>query len=185
MKLLKTFSHVLAATAAFGLLAAPIASADQGRRGGGHDRGHNSRGHYDNGHHGNRGDHHRNDYRRDKYRGDHHHRRGDYRRHAPRYARNYHHSRRHYAPPPRYSYTRYSRAYGPYYHHGYRPRHAIGGWYRPHPRTVYITDYYSYGLYPPPPGYYWVRDYDSGDAVLASVATGAIIGLVIGALAYN
>jgi ElaB/YqjD/DUF883 family membrane-anchored ribosome-binding protein len=28
-----------------------------------------------------------------------------------------------------------------------------------------------------------VHDYDSGDAILASIATGAIIGLVIGALA--
>ena len=34
-------------------------------------------------------------------------------------------------------------------------------------------------------GYYWVHDYDRGDAILASVATGAIIGLVVGALAYD
>ncbi|HAE27496.1 MAG TPA: hypothetical protein DCG58_10075, partial [Hyphomonas adhaerens] len=53
------------------------------------------------------------------------------------------------------------------------------------PRTVYIRDYASYGLYAPPPGYYWVHDYDRGDAILASVATGAIIGLVVGALAYD
>ena len=65
------------------------------------------------------------------------------------------------------------------------PRYAIGGWYRPHQHTVYITNYHSYGLYPPPPGHYWVRDHHSGDAILTSVATGAIIGLVIGALAYD
>ena len=91
---------------------------------------------------------------------------------------------RHYAPP-RHSYARYSRAYGPYFRHGYTPRYHVGGWYRPHQHTVYITDYHAYGLYAPPPGHYWVRDHHSGDAVLASVATGAIIGLVIGALAYD
>tara|TARA_B100000678_G_C17802314_1_gene339433 strand:- start:26 stop:211 length:186 start_codon:yes stop_codon:yes gene_type:complete len=61
----------------------------------------------------------------------------------------------------------------------------VGGWYRPHHQTVYITNYSTYGLYAPPPGHYWVRDHHSGDAILASVATGAIIGLVVGALAYD
>ena len=62
---------------------------------------------------------------------------------------------------------------------------TIGGWYRPHQHTVYIRDYHTYGLYAPPPGHYWARDHHSGDAILASVATGAIIGLVVGALAYD
>lgn len=46
-----------------------------------------------------------------------------------------------------------------------------------------IVDYGLYGLYAPPVGYHWVRDYDSGDAILCSIATGAIIGLTIGAFA--
>ncbi|HBX92365.1 MAG TPA: hypothetical protein DEG79_05700, partial [Hyphomonas sp.] len=93
-------------------------------------------------------------------------------------------SHRHYAPP-RHNYVRYSRAYGPYYRRGYQPRYHVGGWYRPHQHTVYIRDYHTYGLYAPPPGHYWARDHHSGDAILASVATGAIIGLVVGALAYD
>jgi Ni/Co efflux regulator RcnB len=48
---------------------------------------------------------------------------------------------------------------------------------------VILTDYNYYNLYDPPHGYHWVYDYGSGDAVLTSIATGAIIGLVIGALA--
>ena len=68
---------------------------------------------------------------------------------------------------------------------GYVPRYHIGAHYVVHPRTVYINDYYHYGLYAPPPGHYWVRDHHSGDAILASIATGAIIGLVIGAIAYD
>ena len=43
-----------------------------------------------------------------------------------------------------------------------------------------IHDYHRHGLRHPPRGYHWVRDHDDGDAILASVATGAIIGLVIG-----
>jgi Ni/Co efflux regulator RcnB len=93
---------------------------------------------------------------------------------------------RHYAPPPRYgSYVTYGYRTGPYFRSGYISPYRIGGYYRPHPRTVYIRDYSRYGLYAPPPGYYWVHDYDRGDAILASVATGAIIGLVVGALAYD
>lgn len=108
------------------------------------------------------------------------------------------------APPPRYygkSYRRdyyhgYSRPYyrtpryidRPYYnrypHRYYKPRYTIGGHYRHyHGRTVVIRDYWRFGLYDPPRGYYWVRDRDRDDAILASVATGAIIGLAIGILA--
>lgn len=45
-----------------------------------------------------------------------------------------------------------------------------------------IRDYYSYGLYDPPRGYHWVHDHGSNDAVLRSIATGAVIGLVVGAI---
>jgi Ni/Co efflux regulator RcnB len=77
----------------------------------------------------------------------------------------------------------YGSSYGPYYYSGYTPRYAVGNYYSYGPRrTVYINDYDHYGLYAPPHGYQWVRDNDRGDAILASVATGAILGLVIGAI---
>ncbi|MEZ5952925.1 MAG: RcnB family protein [Hyphomonas sp.] len=189
---MKTFSKVLAALAVGGLTLAPIANADPGRgnsdhrrggdyRGGdyrgdrGHDRGGSWNGYRRDGHHDYRGG----DYRgrRDAYRYDQRHRPNySYRAPPPRY----------YAPPRvHYSYRTYGYNYGPYYRSGYVSPYAIGGYYRPRPNTIYINDYAAYGLYAPPPGYYWVRDYDRGDAILASVATGAIIGLVIGALAYD
>ena len=69
------------------------------------------------------------------------------------------------------------------YNNYYVPRYHIGGYYGYHSNTIIIGDYAYWGLYDPPYGYHWVHDYDSGDAILASIATGAIIGLVIGALA--
>tara|TARA_R110001606_G_scaffold224818_1_gene372956 strand:- start:24 stop:488 length:465 start_codon:yes stop_codon:yes gene_type:complete len=154
-----------------------MASADQGRRGhddrGGHYSGKNDyRGH--DRRDGRRDD--RRDHRRDDRRDYRHDNRGNnYYNHysGPRYygrapARVYYAPPRYYAPPPRYV-----------------PRYAVGGYYHPHPQTVYIRDYTQYGLYDPPRGYYWARDYDRGDAILASVATGAIIGLAIGVIATN
>jgi Ni/Co efflux regulator RcnB len=184
MKLFKNLSRLIAATATIGLLAAPIASADQGNRGhdnrgGNYSRGNNDRGGHDNrgrnddrGRHDNRGRH-DDRGRRDYYRGnDRHHdsyRHYDGRRYYGRApARVYYAPPRYYAPPPRYV-----------------PRYAVGGYYHPHHQTVYISDYNRYGLYAPPRGYYWARDYDRGDAILASVATGAIIGLAIGVIATN
>lgn len=173
MKLFKNISRLVAATATVGLLMAPMASADQGRRGHDDRGGHYSR---DNDYRGHdrRGDrrHDRRDDRRDYRRHDRH---NNYNHHynGPRYygrapARVYYVPPRYYAPPPRYV-----------------PRYAVGGYYHPHPQTVYIRDYSRYGLYDPPRGYYWARDYDRGDAILASVATGAIIGLAIGVIATN
>lgn len=195
MKLMNTFGKAMAALAVAGLTIAPIASADPDR---GRDRGSYDRGDRDHDRsRRDRGD--RHDYRGDRrdYRGD----RRDYRRDHSRYdrrdryeyRRSYHPRyayrppvRHYYAPPPRYSsYATYGYRTGPYFRTGYISPYRIGGYYRPHPRTVYIRDYDRYGLYAPPPGYYWVHDYDRGDAILASVATGAIIGLVVGALAYN
>lgn len=49
--------------------------------------------------------------------------------------------------------------------------------------TIIINDFGGYGLYAPPAGYHWVCDKGSNDAILASVATGAIIGLAVGVLA--
>ncbi|MFT5776767.1 RcnB family protein [Hyphomonas sp.] len=177
MNLLKNLARLIAAAATVGLLAAPIASADQGRRGHDNRGGDYSRGHDDRG--SNRGHDRRDDYRGDRGRHDNYRdnnrRHDNYRRPPPRY-----HSRpparAYYAPPPRY--------YAPPPHY-YAPRYSVGGYYQPHGQTVYIRDYNRYGLYAPPRGHYWARDYDRGDAILASLATGAIIGLVIGVIATD
>lgn len=201
MSVYKTFAQIAAAAAIFSMAAAPVALADERHRG--------DRGDYRGDYRGDRGDRrddrgdyrrdrdHRSDYRRDRdYRGDYRRdRRYDYKRDSRgdhyRYpARSYRHvppppPRYAYRAPPRHYYSRYGYAPGRYYRPGYRPHYSIGGWYSRHSHTVVIHDYAYYGLYPPPPGYYWVHDRGNGDAVLASMATGAIIGLVVGALVYN
>ena len=185
MTLFKTASRFIATLAAASLLIAPIAQADRDRggrhggdRGGWERRGDDHRGH--------RGHDYRRDYRHDDrgrgygY-GKKHHRHHDYHKrsyrpvviHTPSY---------NYYPRSSVSVT-YGYSYGPYYYSGYSPRYSVGHYYTYAPRrTVYINNYDHYGLYAPPSGYHWVRDYDRGDAILASVATGAIIGLVVGAL---
>jgi len=184
MSLMKTLTRLVAMATAASIIIAPVAQADR-------DRGDRGRG----GDHGGwerRGDdrrEHRRDDRRDDrrdYRSDHdrydRYDRHDYRRHKSvvvyRPAYNYY---------PRSSVTvTYGNSYGPYYYSGYRPRYDTGHYYSYGPRrTVYINDYHNYGLYEPPYGYHWVRDNDRGDAILASVATGAILGLVIGAIAAD
>lgn len=74
--------------------------------------------------------------------------------------------------------------------HRYYSRHSgsryhIGGHYRHSNSSIVIGNYGRYGLHSPPRGHHWVRDRDNGDAILASVATGAIIGLVVGILASD
>lgn len=69
------------------------------------------------------------------------------------------------------------------HHRYYTPRYRVGGHYRPHQRTVYISDYYHWGLRTPPRHHHWVRDPYCDDALLVSAASGAIIGLVVGAFA--
>jgi Ni/Co efflux regulator RcnB len=180
MTLFKTASRFLAAAAAASLVIAPVAQADRDRGGQGGDRGGWER-------------------RGDDYRG---HRGWDDRREYWRDDRGHGHKHKHkhyyYTPayrpvvvyPPAYPYyprstvtVTYGYSYGPYYYSGYTPRYSVGHYYSYAPRrTVYIHDYDRYGLYAPPSGYHWVRDNDRGDAILASVATGAIIGLVVGAL---
>ncbi len=186
MTLLKTFTRFMAAATAASFILAPVAHADRDdRRGkdrGGWDRYDDD----DDDHRRRRGsdyrEHRRDDWRDDRrdYRREHY--RDDYRRHTPvvvyRPSYNYY---------PRSSVTvTYGHSYGPYYYSGYRPRYDVGHYYSYGPRrTVYINDYSHYGLYDPPRGYHWVRDNDRGDAILASVATGAILGLVIGAIATD
>ena len=195
MKLMNSLGKALAVLAVSGLAIAPIASAEPDRghgHGGGGGHGGYDRGHGGGGGHDYRGGGGGHDYRggggHDGYRGNDRRYGGhDYRRPAPPPRYSYRPvPHRYYAPPPRYSgYVTYGYVTGPYFRTGYISPYRVGGYYRPVPTTVYIRDYAHYGLYAPPPGYYWVRDYDRGDAILASMATGAIIGLVVGAIAAN
>ena len=113
----------------------------------------------------------------------HNYRHSGFRYHKPRRV---HRSRPRYYKPfysrPFKSRVIFGRFHRPNYH--YKSHYHIGGFYGYHRDTVFIKDYWSYGLYDPPYGYHWVRDYNSGDVILASIATGAIIGLIIGALSY-
>lgn len=177
MSLTKTVTRFMAAATAASFLLAPVSYADRDR---GRDR---DRGgweyHDDDDHDGWRGKRHKRDrdYYRDHDRYDRHDYR-DYRRDRVVVYKPYY---------PRSSVTvTYGYSYGPHYYSGYSPRYDVGHYYSYGPRrTVYINDYYNYGLYEPPHGYHWVRDNDRGDAILASVATGAIIGLVVGAIAAD
>jgi Ni/Co efflux regulator RcnB len=183
------FARLAAATAAVSLCLQPLAMAERGHGGGHHDRRDRGYDHDDrDDHYRRRGDDDRGYYRdhdrgyRSDYRG--HHRDRDYRHYdAPRYYSNHGYGDRYSGATVTYSYSTRP-AYG--YRSGYdtyRPRYNVGGNYNCHDRTVYVSDYDRYGLYDPPRGYRWVHDQDDGDAILASVATGAIIGLVVGAIA--
>lgn len=180
MSFTKTITRFVAAATAAGFIFAPAAQADRDRdrdydRGGWERRG------GDDDHRGRRGRDRDDDH--DSWRGYDRHDRHDYRDYRRRDVVVY---------QPRYYYPRssvtvtYGHSYGPYYSSGYYPRYDVGHYYSYAPRrTVYINDYDHYGLYEPPHGYHWVRDNDRGDAILASVATGAIIGLVVGAIASD
>lgn len=170
---IKTMTRFVAAAMAATFVLAPVAQADRGRgnddRRGGYDRRDDRRDHR-------RDD--RRDYRRDDRR-DHYY---DSYRHRPVVV---YRPQAYYHPRSTVTVT-YGNSYGPYYYSGYNPRYDVGSYYSYGPRrTVYINDYNNYGLYEPPHGYQWVRDNDRGDAILASVATGAVIGLVIGAIASD
>lgn len=79
------------------------------------------------------------------------------------YRRNHRYDR-YYGPPPRY-------AHGPrrYYRGATIPHHYRSHW--------YVRDYDRYGYGPPPRGYGYYRT-DTGDIVLAALATGVIISLL-------
>lgn len=99
-----------------------------------------------------------NDYRRgyrDQYR--------DSRYYGPRYSYGYN-----YAPP-------YGRAYG-YYNN---PRRWYRGAVLPYDyrRSWYVSDYGRYGWSRPPRGYGYYRT-DTGDIVLAALATGVILSIL-------
>jgi Ni/Co efflux regulator RcnB len=113
---------------------------------------------------------HRREHRRD-WRDDRRHYRDGYR--DGRRSHNY------YTPPARYYYA--PPAYG-YYRPGYSyhaPRYHRGG-YLPHGYGRYVVrDYYNYGWAPPPPGYAYYRT-DTGDIILAAIATGLILSIIAG-----
>lgn len=62
------------------------------------------------------------------------------------------------------------------------PAYSVGGFYGIHSNSIFISDFASHGLYVPPHGYQWVCDKGSNDAVLAAIATGAIIAVAAGVL---
>lgn len=191
MTLWKSFTRRLGVLALLASLAAPVALADHHRGHGYHgdrhgkhyrDRGYRYEGRHHRGYHGDRR-HHRDHWKhRRGYGHDWKYHRG-YRHYRPHYSYWGHHDRwRYYKHAPRY-HPRYT--YRPRIIHRphYAPRYHVGGYYHYHPRTIILYDHGRYGLGYPPHGYHWVRDPDRNDAFLASIATGAIIGLAIGALA--
>lgn len=68
---------------------------------------------------------------------------------------------------PGYGYHSYARGYA------WRRGAYVPGPYR----RFYVTDYYYYGLRPPPPGYRWV--YADGNFVLMALASGLIADVII------
>ena len=213
MSILRKLAGSLAALALVAGFAAPSASADRGDRIRGErslTHGHEDGRRHD----GRRGDdrHARHDRHRG-HRGYRSHDRRDWRRYEHRrhsrhqdrwqhdFGRHDRHDWRHRSRtvrPPVHHLKRYQRHHyrQPYYsdynqkprvrYHAprYVPRYRVGGHYGYGRHTVVIRDYRRHGLYHPPRGYHWVRDADRGDAILCSVATGAIIGLVVGALSH-
>ena len=182
----KTFFLRIGAAGALALATlTPLAMADQ--RGDRYERGHYDRGHYD------RGDRHRDrgyrHHRRDRYD------RRDHRRDWRRYNR-YHNNRGYYdrgyynrgrvVTHNYYNVPAYRTRPRVVYHYNrgyYHPRYRIGSHFNYGADTIVIRDYGRYGLYNPPRGHRWVHHRGSNDAVLTSVATGAIVGLAIGILA--
>lgn len=154
---------LIAAAAAF-TFAAPLAAGeaaahdrDRGRHWGAEHRGHDG---------------YRDDRRayRQGYRDGYRHDRWDDRRYN-----GYHYGGRwHYGPPPAHYYGH--RDYRPGYAH-WRRGHHLPPYYRE--RYVVVNQYRPYGLYAPPRGYHWVQD-DRGDYLLVGIATGLILGVVLG-----
>lgn len=124
----------------------------------------------------------RDDRRDDRYdrrdnRRDHRYDRRDHRREARhdrwdnrRYNGYHYQGRWYYGPPPRhYRDVRYD-------YRQWRRGDRLPSYYRTHYRVV---DYRHYRLRPPPRGYHYVRD-DRGDYLLVGIATGVILGVILG-----
>jgi Ni/Co efflux regulator RcnB len=108
--------------------------------------------------------------RRDDHRGDRHDNdRWDRSRHNG-YTYN---GRWYYGPPPAAYYGR--PGYSPGWH-AWRRGEYLPGYYRNSYREV---DWRHYRLRPPPRGYHWIRD-DRGEFLLVGIATGLILGTLLG-----
>lgn len=170
---MKTKSLIIVA-ASLALLAANSALAD-GRDGRG--RGHDDNRSYERHHSDSRYEHRSRDRGRDYYRYDN---RYDNRSRHGSY--NYHHQYR--APRPQYNYYSYNYVTPRPYYQSYAYVPYNGRWrrgqYLGHYHSYYQPVYYShYRLRPPPHGYHWVRD-DRGDFILAAIATGLILEVILG-----
>ena len=89
--------------------------------------------------------------------------------------------RTYYYVPPRTTYyyaPSYSYQY-PSYSYGYAPRWSRGQILPPHYRRHVVYDYHRYGWGPPPRGYAYYRT-DTGDIILAAIATGLILSIIGG-----
>ena len=113
---------------------------------------------------GRRGD---RDYRDDRRDDRRHHRRWDRREHN---GYNYR-GRWHYGPPPA-SYGDVDYGYRAWRRGDRLPRYYRDSYYE-------VRDYRRYRLRPPPRGYHYVRD-DRGDYLLVGIATGVILGVILG-----
>ncbi|MBP7704293.1 MAG: RcnB family protein [Caulobacter sp.] len=84
----------------------------------------------------------------------------------------YYNNRWYYGPPPSAYYGRpgYAPGYAAWRRGAYLPPAYRG-------RGYVVYDYGRYGLRPPPRGYYWYRD--GSDYLLAAVATGLILDVII------
>ena len=87
--------------------------------------------------------------------------------------------RTYYCAPPRTTYY-YAPSYSyghPGYSYGYAPRWSRGQILPPHYRRHVVYDYHRYGWGPPPRGYAYYRT-NTGDIILAAVATGIIVSIL-------
>ena len=158
---------LMMAALALAMAAPAVASADSGDRGrhgrhhGGWERHHDRGGDWDR-----RGGWDRHDGRDRDWDGRRHH--GDRTRVVvvPQY--------RYYAPAPTYYYSP-PPSYGYYGGH----RWSRGGYLPPQYRRQVVYDYYDYGWAPPPRGYAYYRT-DTGDIILAAIATGLILSIIGG-----
>ncbi len=97
-----------------------------------------------------------------------------------------------YTPPRSYNYYpsrpyyNYGYSYGPSYGYGYNYNYYQPRWYRgavlpfEYRRRYYVPNYNYYGWAPPPPGYAYYRT-DTGEILLAAIATGIILSVIAGA----
>jgi len=100
-------------------------------------------------------------------------RRDDRRWDQRRYNGYYYQGRWNYGPPPSHYHDRDVR----YGYHAWRRGDRLPDYYRSHYRSV---DWRSHRLRQPPRGYHYVYDRDREEYLLVGVATGVILGVILG-----